>query len=120
MRLSKRLLLPTRQDFSNPALSRPGLRRRSCTLSLSNLVNHPEDSVLHELKTLPSFFFAVKSGKKRFEIRKNDRNFREGDTLWLREWDGDYTGKECYVDVLYLTDYAQRSGYVVLSISDPA
>lgn len=35
----------------------------------------------HVLKTAPEFFFAVKSGAKNFEIRKDDRAFQTGDTV---------------------------------------
>jgi hypothetical protein len=41
----------------------------------------------HNLKTYPSDFEAVLSGKKTFEIRYNDRDFAEGDMLVLEEWD---------------------------------
>ena len=41
----------------------------------------------HELKTWPQYFAAVRSGKKRFEIRRNDREFAVGDVLVLREFD---------------------------------
>ena len=40
----------------------------------------------HNLKTWPSFFQAVKSKIKPFEIRENDRNFEVGDTLILEEF----------------------------------
>ncbi len=55
--------------------------------------------MVHELKILPEYFNRVKTGTKRFELRKNDRDFHAGDMLCLREWDGnDYTG-DC-VDVI--------------------
>ncbi|WP_331384989.1 DUF3850 domain-containing protein [Bacillus badius] len=41
----------------------------------------------HELKIYPQYFKAVVSGKKSFEIRKNDRDFKVGDTLLLHEFD---------------------------------
>jgi hypothetical protein len=46
----------------------------------------------HELKTDAAVFQAVREGKKTYEIRKNDRNFRVGDELWLKETR--YTGEE--------------------------
>ncbi|MCX7610250.1 MAG: DUF3850 domain-containing protein [Ignavibacterium sp.] len=38
---------------------------------------------VHKLKIYPEFFKEVCSGKKTFEIRKNDRGFQVGDILLL-------------------------------------
>lgn len=36
-----------------------------------------QEPSIHELKILPEYFEAVVSGNKRFEIRKNDRNYKK-------------------------------------------
>lgn len=63
---------------------------------------------VHELKTTPVYFRAIVSGRKTFEVRKNDRGYRFGDTLRLREWNAEadeYTGREIAKIVSYvLTD----------------
>lgn len=72
---------------------------------------------IHELKILPEYFNAVNEEIKTFEIRKNDRNYQVGDLLFLKEWNGEkYTNNSVYVQVTYITDYAQIDNYVVLSI----
>lgn len=77
----------------------------------------------HELKILRSHFVAVISGEKPFEIRRNDRGFREGDTVRLREVLIDvggleYTGREISKRITYLTDYEQREDFVVFGLGD--
>ncbi|ANL35319.1 DUF3850 domain-containing protein [Rhizobium phaseoli] len=49
----------------------------------------------HILKCWPDEFQAIRAGRKPFEYRKNDRDYKVGDTLLLREFDpagGFYTG----------------------------
>ena len=62
-------------------------------------------AMTHILKTWPSFFKAIRSGAKKFEIRKNDRDFRLGDHLLLREYDPEakkYTHWKMLVYVTYI------------------
>lgn len=50
----------------------------------------------HKLKTINPFFSAAWDGKKNFEVRKNDRDFREGDRIHLLEYEAEtdnYTGR---------------------------
>lgn len=73
----------------------------------------------HELKIWPEFFEPVLKGVKTFEIRKDDRGYRAGDLLLLREWsqkDG-YTGREITAHATYLlTGLGLKEGYVVMAI----
>ena len=85
----------------------------------------------HELKTWPGFFEATLTGKKKFEVRRNDRGFKVGDTLCLREWnpgeviwgkaiEGEYTGRKMYVTVDYILsgyNWGIRHEFVVMSIT---
>lgn len=43
--------------------------------------------MIHELKTWKEYFEEVFVGHKNFEVRKNDRDFKIGDTLILIEVD---------------------------------
>ncbi|MBC2294734.1 DUF3850 domain-containing protein [Listeria booriae] len=72
---------------------------------------------IHELKTEQAYFSEVWDGKKRFEIRKDDRNFAVDDTLVLREIQHHhYTGNCVLAKITYMTDFMQREGYKVLGI----
>lgn len=39
------------------------------------------EPITHDLKIYPEFFSAVCTGVKRAELRKNDRDYRVGDTF---------------------------------------
>lgn len=60
--------------------------------------------MIHELKIHSGFFPKVVSLDKRFEVRKNDRNFQKGDLLAMNEIDenGAYTGQSVLVRVTYI------------------
>lgn len=77
----------------------------------------------HALKTWPEFYKAVESGKKKFEVRVNDRPFKTGDILLLQEYDNDvkqYTGKELQKRITYIlngnTAFGVFSECVVMSL----
>ena len=53
--------------------------------------------MIHHLKTWPDFFQLVWDDLKTFEYRKNDRDYKQFDTLNLQEFDqttGVYSGRE--------------------------
>ena len=46
----------------------------------------PRPRMVHELKTNPEEFQATRNGKMKFQLRRNDRDYRVGDHLRLKEW----------------------------------
>lgn len=76
--------------------------------------------MIHALKIYPEYFEAVRLGKKRFELREDDRGFHVGDYLALNEWDGRYTGRAELVKVTYIMNPNDITtcygGYVLMSI----
>ncbi|EOL9041297.1 DUF3850 domain-containing protein [Cronobacter turicensis] len=78
------------------------------------------EPVTHNLKIWPEHYSAVCAGVKRAELRKNDRDYRAGDTLDLCEWDKDdesFTGEFISVTVTHVADVGEwMPGYVLLSI----
>lgn len=67
-------------------------------------------------KIWPEYFDLVSSGKKKFEMRLNDFDVKEGDTLILEEWDpktNEYTGRKIEKKVSFilkfkLDDFGQK------------
>lgn len=78
----------------------------------------------HELKCFPQYFCALKSGVKRFELRKNDRDFQVGDKLIIREYrrpeNGVLTGRKLQRTIQYITKDAIHlglmEGYCILGL----
>lgn len=76
--------------------------------------------VMHELKILPEYFEAVASGKKQFELRKDDRDYQVGDFIDFCEWNGkEYTGvRYGCVRIRYILrncpEYGLMDGYCIL------
>lgn len=77
----------------------------------------------HALKTWPAYFLAITSGRKNFEVRKNDRPFKEGDIILLQEYDADkkqYTGKEWQGEITYVMNDSEfcKKGFVIMGIKE--
>lgn len=75
---------------------------------------------VHDLKCWVGFFQDVLDERKPFEVREDDRNYKVGDVLHLREWSPDdkvYTGRDCRRTVSYITSYGQSQGYVVMGLA---
>lgn len=73
----------------------------------------------HEIKIAASYYDDIISGRKRFELRKNDRGYKEGDGLKMLEFaSGQHTGRTIDADIIYmLEDYSGlEEGYCILGI----
>lgn len=79
----------------------------------------------HELKIQPVYFEKVYDRTKTFEVRKNDRDFKSGDTVSLNEWSPDmgFSGRTLRFDIGYVLPldrfYGSQNDMVVFSILEP-
>lgn len=79
----------------------------------------------HALKTWPEYFKAIESGEKTFELRKDDRPFKVGDTILLQEYSPEsesYTGKEQSMTIGYIlrdaVKFGLKSGFVIIGLKE--
>lgn len=71
----------------------------------------------HELKIWPVYFEPLIDGRRSFEVRRNDRGFKEGDALHLREWAPEgFTGREVRRRIIYLTEYGTAGGFEAMDL----
>lgn len=90
----------------------------------TNKVEVPEirsDERRHRLKLASMFFDAVDTGKKSFELRKNDRNYKIGDIIELHEMnDGEETGRVTEKQVIYVLEGFKglEEGYCILGLDE--
>ena len=75
----------------------------------------------HCLKCWPEYFEALRTEKKTFEVRKDDRNFKLGDSLSIEEFDPTYgyTGRWIKADITYVLrggEFGILRGYCVMGI----
>ncbi len=77
---------------------------------------------VHEVKTWPKFFQLVKYGFKGFELRKNDRDYKQGDYLCQREWDPKtevYTGDRVTHRIGFVLEgFGLKDGYVAMQLEE--
>ena len=77
--------------------------------------------MIHSVKCTEPYFSDVKSGKKNFELRKNDRNYQVGDDIVLNQYvDGKLTGKIVKKTISYMLEgYSGiECGYCILGLAD--
>lgn len=71
----------------------------------------------HILKIESKYFKEVVNGNKTFEIRKNDRDFKQGDEVLLSEYKNGICTEQVEIATIgYVCDYEQKDGYVVFSL----
>ena len=76
-----------------------------------------------ELKILPEYFEDIKFGLKDFELRKNDRDYKVGDIIVLKEYDdGMYTGRKLKKKIKYVLtgceEFGLKEGYCILGLRE--
>lgn len=73
----------------------------------------------HTLKCHSEYFQAVESGKKTFEVRRNDRDFKVGDQIVLQNMrlDGRFTGDIWEGEITYILD-VWMPDHVVFSVKE--
>lgn len=75
---------------------------------------------VHILKIEEVFFEAVVDGRKTFEVRKDDRGFKDGDDLILvDQCDGKSSGRWVEKRITFtLKGWGIKDGYMVLAVAD--
>ena len=96
------------------------LREKADEEKMQQLPSQQEKKV-HDVKLGATFFDDVKTGRKTFELRKNDRGYKEGDTIVLHEYkDGATTGRTITKKIVYMLEdfMGLEDGYCILGLGE--
>lgn len=96
------------------------LREKADEEKMQQLPSQQEKKV-HDVKLGITFFDDVKTGRKTFELRKNDRGYKEGDIIVMHEYkDGTTTGRTIEKKIVYmLEDFTGlEDGYCILGLGE--
>lgn len=90
----------------------------------TNKVEAPEtvmDDHRHKLKLAKMFFNDMQTGRKPFDLQKNDREYQLGDVIEYREMDnGEPTGRVIEKEITYILEgfAGLKEGYCILALAD--
>ena len=75
----------------------------------------------HIVKIDPEYFDDVVNKVKKFEVRKNDRNYKVGNIIELREFNrkrNEYTGRTITAEITYILDNEEyvKENYVIFAL----
>lgn len=77
----------------------------------------------HYIKCWPEYYTAIATTAKKFDLRKDDRNYQVNDTVVLQEYDPNterYTANELKMRITYILRGAKQfglmDGYCILSL----
>lgn len=96
------------------------LREKADEEKMQQLPSQQEKKV-HDVKLGTTFFDDVKTGRKTFELRKNDRGYKEGDTIVMHEYkDGTTTGRAIEKKIVYMLEgfAGLEDGYCILGLGE--
>ena len=97
------------------------LRERADEEKMEKLPSDMDDIVkIHQIRLASMYYDDVASGRKSFELRKNDRDYHVGDRLEMMEFNnGRHTGRNIKADIIYmLEDYSGlEDGFCILGIA---
>lgn len=96
------------------------LREKADEEKMQQLPSQQEKKV-HDVKLGTTFFDDVKTGRKTFELRKNDHGYKEGDIIVIHEYkDGTTTGRTIEKKIVYmLEDFTGlEDGYCILGLGE--
>lgn len=96
------------------------LREKEDEEKMQQLPSQQEKKV-HDVKLGTTFFDDVKTGRKTFELQKNDRGYKEGDTIVMHEYKyGTTTGRTIEKKIVYmLEDFTGlEDGYCILGLGE--
>lgn len=96
------------------------LREKEDEEKMQQLPSQQEKKV-HDVKLGTTFFDDVKTGRKTFELQKNDRGYKEGDTIVMHEYkDGTTTGRTIEKKIVYMQEdfTGLEDGYCILGLGE--
>lgn len=112
--------LPNLHFLQVTSFGRPSTSLRRIIYFNEIITNNNLSNKVHELKILPEYYKNVKNGNKTFELRENNRNYKVGDCLILKEFNNNqFTGNQVIVVIKYILDQYKdiiKENYVIMSI----